>query len=363
MLERLKPMFKVWLEKDGIYLIGKEEAKILEGIKVYGSFMATAKALGISYAYAWNSVDKIAKLLGKEMVRARKGGYKGGGGAELTKDANKLLKEYKNVERKVANLLGNLKEERIFSKELEVPDFAIIGSNCVGINIIIELMRRKRDFSYGIESVGSTAGLTAIMLNECDVAGIHLLDEVTGEYNIPLIRRYHLNNRVVLVRGYRREQGLIVGERARERISGLEDLVKSKLRIVNRNLGSGTRTLFDFKLRNLCIKEGLSFSKVVENIKGYDVELKSHIEVAKAVYEGRADVGFGIKTVAKIFNLEFIPVAEEWFDFIIDKRRMNKPLVKLFLKILASNEFKQKLRKRTTGLKATKDTGKVIEIS
>jgi putative molybdopterin biosynthesis protein len=128
--------------------------------------------------------------------------------------------------------------------------------------------------------------------------------------------------------------------------------------MVNRTLGSGTRALQDMLLRRAVEKRGLKFNAVVKRIKGYSVEVHTHTEVAKAVAEGKADLGFGVKYAAQIYGLDFIPITQEYFDFVAEETRLRKPLLKLFMEKLASKEFKNEAEK--TGLHTLDNTGMVI---
>jgi putative molybdopterin biosynthesis protein len=360
-MSRFTPRFEVWLEVDGKRVIGSYEAKILDGIQKLGSFMAASKAVGVSYAHAWNLVDNMKRVLGEPIVEARKGG-EFGGGARLTEAGLNLLNEYYELEKKVRGSVEGAPAEAerkgVIRRTLELPEFTIIGSDCVGLEILVGLMRRERSFTYEIVRVGSSGGLSAIMLGEADVAGIHLLDEESGEYNTPFLRRYWIADRAALIRGYLREIGLIVAKGNPKNIQDIQDLLRRDVRMVNRTLGSGTRALQDMLLRRAVEKRGLKFNEVVKRIKGYSVEVYTHAEVAKAVAEGKADAGFGVKYAAQKYGLDFIPVTQEHFDFVVEERRLRKPLLKLFLKKLASKDFKKEAEK--VGLHTLDNTGIII---
>jgi putative molybdopterin biosynthesis protein len=360
-MSRLIPRFEVWLEVDGRRVIGSSEAKILEGIQRLGSFMAASKAVGVSYAHAWNLVDEMRRILGQPIVEAKRGG-EFGGGARLTEAGLSLLNEYYELEKRVRESVegssAGAERRGVIRRRIKLPEFTIIGSDCVGLEILVGLMRRERSFTYEIVRVGSSAGLSAIMLGEADVAGIHLLDEETGEYNTPFLRRYWIADRAALIRGYLREIGLIVAKGNPKNIHSIQDLLRRDIRMVNRTLGSGTRALQDMLLRRAVEKRGLKFNEVVKKIRGYSVEVHSHAEVAKAVAEGRADVGFGVKYAAQKYGLDFIPITQERFDFVVEERRLRKPLLKLFIEKLASKEFKGEAEK--VGLHTLDDTGEII---
>jgi len=158
----------------------------------------------------------------------------------------------------------------------------------------------------------------------------------------------------VLVRGYDREQGLIVSGGNPKKILSVGDILNPDVSFINRDPGSGTRILLDIELAKLGdVKE------ISKKINGYEILAKTHSAVASAVAYGKADVGFGIKTVADQYNLDFIPLKEEKYDFAIPKNKLEKAEVQRFLEVLRSGEFKNKL-KELSGLKTNSETGKII---
>ncbi len=356
--------FTAWLKHNGEYLIGEKEARILECINTIGSFMGTAKSLGISYAHAWNTIDRISKILGEQIIEARRGG-ESGGGARLTEAGLLILKEYKNLEKQIAESLSYREKRpmvrsKLFSYDVKVPDLSIIGSHCIGIEIIIDLLMKELKFSPELACVGSSGGLAAVMLGEADIAGVHLLDDETGQYNVPFLKRYFIDDKAVVVRGYLREQGFLVAKGNPKNIGGFEDLLRKDVKFVNRSLGSGTRAILDREMKKIAERMGIKPKEVSQKVRGYDMEVKSHIEVAKAVSRGKADVGLGIRAVSKKYELDFIPLAEEYFDFVIDKKRLKKPLVNSFIEMLGSERFKTEVEKSAPGIKIIKETGNLI---
>jgi len=188
-VNELKPGFQVWLEADGKRIFGRQEAEILEGIKKLGSFMATARSIGVSYAHTWNTIDHVSSVLGEHLVEARKGGEYGGG-AKLTEAGLKILEDYYGLERQVGEFLSgssasNARDIFESKKKTELPEFTVIGSDCVGVKLLVDMMLKKEQFSSEVVGVGSSGGLAAVMLGETDVAGVHLLDE--DRYNIQIL--------------------------------------------------------------------------------------------------------------------------------------------------------------------------------
>jgi putative molybdopterin biosynthesis protein len=179
--------------------------------------------------------------------------------------------------------------------------------------------------------VGSMGGLNAAKRGECDVAGIHLMDPATGEYNRPL-----LTEALALIPGYGRMQGIVFrrgdarfeGRAPAEAIRAARD--DAGCVMVNRNAGSGTRIIVDKLLGGA-------------RPAGYGVQTKSHNAVAVAVAQGRADWGIAIDTVARQYGLGFVPVQEERYDFIVPQTRLDRPAVRAFRDLLASPEIRAEL--------------------
>jgi putative molybdopterin biosynthesis protein len=248
---------------------------------------------------------------------------------------------------------------RLFSEEIKPADLMVIGSHCVGIDVIFRLLRKKNpELRLKIINAGSTGGILAVKRGEADVAGMHLLDE-SGEYNIPHLKRYGVRD-ALLVKGYLREQGIIVARGNPMEIESVEDIVERSATIVNRNRGSGTRTLFDMQLREIAERRGESFEDLTERIKGYEIEAKSHSSVAVAVLVGKADAGIGIRTVAERYGLDFIPLRAEEYDFLIPKERFEMEKVREFLSILKSEEFSKSL---PPGLRTYERTGEILALN
>ncbi len=228
-------------------------------------------------------------------------------------------------------------------KGARISDISVIGSHCLGLEL---LLAELRDRGYQVKSVflGSTGGFKAISRREADIAGVHALDPETWEYNIPFIGKFSLENKVSLVRGYVREQGLILPKENPKRIESLRDLLeRDDLTFINRNKGSGTRILFDALIEKEAKALGISFKEAIRRIRGYWSEAKSHSAVAAAVYYGLADVGLGIKTAAALYGLDFIHLADERYDFLIRKSSLEKKAVKSFLDLLGDPNIKKKL--------------------
>jgi len=209
-----------------------------------------------------------------------------------------------------------------------------IGSHDNTLDILANLLK-KRSHSYSLSSahVGSMGGIMAIKKMEAHVAGTHLLDEPTGEYNVPFIKRLLGDVPLLLVNLVYRQQGLIVRSGNPKGIRGIEDLTRKGIVFINRQLGSGTRLLTDKCLRD----SGMD----PREIEGYDREEYTHMGVASAVATGVADAGMGILSAAIALGQEFIPVAKERYDLIIRGEYIETPKIQSLLDILKTDgEFR-----------------------
>jgi len=249
----------------------------------------------------------------------------------------------------------------LFSLMFQATDLVFIGSHCIGLDILFSCLRRRTPtLSFKIINTGSIGGLQAVKRGEADVAGVHLLDESTGEYNLPFLHQYGMAETATLIRGYNREQGFIVPKGNPKRIKSFEDLLRDDISFINRNLGSGTRLLIDLNLRKVAEAKGLDLSQVTNRIRGYRIEARSHSAVALAILNGKGDVGFGIRTAAEIYGLDFIKYANEKYDFLVPKRRLGRNPVKQLVSELRSIEFRSELERSAPGLVTTEETGRVI---
>ncbi|MGB9791901.1 MAG: molybdopterin biosynthesis protein [Thermacetogeniaceae bacterium] len=207
-----------------------------------------------------------------------------------------------------------------------------VGSHDPLLDMIASFMREKSTgFRLVSSHVGSMSGLTALKRGEAHLAGIHLLDEETGEYNLPFVKRILGDGRAVLVNLAYRIQGLMVPRGNPLGLSGLGDLTRAGVRFVNRQRGSGTRLLLDYLLR----KEGIS----PQEISGYDREEYTHMAVAVAVASGSADAGLGIQAAAAALGLDFVPIGEERYDLCIPLEFWDAKGVVAVREILTDRDF------------------------
>lgn len=226
-----------------------------------------------------------------------------------------------------------------------------IGSHDLILDVIQDLMmRRGTAASLSSTHVGSMGGLMALRKGEAHVAPIHLLSHEDGQYNLPFIRNMFQGEEMALIKGVGRTQGIMVKKGNPMNIHSIEDL--TCCRFVNRQRGAGTRLLFDYELN----KRGVN----PESISGYDREAATHMAVAAAVKSESADAGMGIYSSAEALDLDFIAIGEEEYDFALPKKFLDLPQIKIFVEVLSSAAFKEKLQE--LGGYTTDGCGEVIFI-
>jgi putative molybdopterin biosynthesis protein len=201
------------------------------------------------------------------------------------------------------------------------------------IDIIGGLMHKK-DSRYSVSSahVGSMGGLMALRRGEAHIAPVHLLDEATGTYNASYIKKLLPGSKVVLIKGVKRIQGMMVKVGNPKGINSFKDFTRTEVQFVNRQKGAGTRILVDYMLN----KSGID----PDSILGYEREMTTHMAVAAAVSSGSADVGVGVLSAAKAMGLDFIPIGEEEYDFAVPEKYLELDMFRQFVNIIKSEEFK-----------------------
>jgi putative molybdopterin biosynthesis protein len=218
-----------------------------------------------------------------------------------------------------------------------------IGSH----DLIMDIVADKMKLSSG--HVGSMGGIMAMRRNECHISPIHLLDEDTGEYNTSYIQKYFAGRKMALIKGVKRLQGLIVQKGNPEHIKDFKDLTRENIRFINRQRGSGTRILLDYH----CKKIGIN----VNDIKGYEREMTTHMTVSISIKTGTANVGMGIYSAARAMDLDFIPIAYEDYDFLVPYEYLEDEKMKSFIRILKSDDFRNNVL--SLGGYALENTGEI----
>ena len=258
---------------------------------------------------------------------------------------------------RIPNHIEGLKDHETATAELLRPissvrhTIVIVGSHDNTLDVLADKI--KANFSHLTVSsshVGSMGGLMAIKRGACHLAGSHLLDTEDGSYNVSYVQKYLSGIDVKLVNLVYRDQGLIVRRGNPKGIKGIEDLARNDISFINRQAGSGTRILLDYRLSQI----GINPAEII----GYQHEEFTHMAVAVAVLSGTVDAGLGIYAAATALDLDFIPVVTEQYDLIIPAEHLESENIQLMLETINSPVFKRRVEE--LGGYSTEKTGEII---
>ncbi len=243
---------------------------------------------------------------------------------------------------RIPSLSEGVEESREVEVELFRPlevilqNVVMVGSHDLTLDLLANLLREfYPPIFLSSQSVGSLGGLLALKNGFCHLAGTHLLDPETGEYNIPYLRTYLGEMKVKVINLVYREQGLMVQRNNPKGLRSLKDLLREDISFINRQKGSGTRILLDHELKKLSIEP--------TQIRGYEREEYTHMAVASLVASGMVDAGLGILSSAKALNLDFIPVSKERYDLVIPSIYLNEEKVEKVIETIRSKKFKEEV--------------------
>ena len=228
----------------------------------------------------------------------------------------------------------------------------VIGSHDNTVDLLANGLMGLEDPLYLASShVGSMGGLMALKSGSTMVAGAHLFDPETEDYNFPFIRKYLPDMDLIVVNLAIRHQGFIVAPGNPMGIISIEDLVRQKARFVNRQRGAGTRILFDHALKQA--------GKSPADIVGYASEEFTHMALAANVLTGAADCGLGIFAAARALGLGFAPLARERYDLLIPKAHFNDPKIQTLLAMIRQDAIKEQIE--SLGGYETTLTGQIMQ--
>ncbi len=258
---------------------------------------------------------------------------------------------------RIPNHIEGLKDHETATAELLRPYSAvrhtivIVGSHDNTLDVLADKIKANYNhLTVSSSHVGSMGGLMAIKKGVCHLAGSHLLDTEDGSYNVSYVQKYLPGIDVKIVNLVYRDQGLIVRRGNPKGIKGIEDLARRDISIINRQAGSGTRILLDYRLSQI----GINPAEII----GYQHEEFTHMAVAVAVLSGTVDTGLGIFAAAKALDLDFIPVVTEQYDLIIPLAHFETENIQLMLETINTREFKRCVEQ--LGGYSTEKTGEFI---
>ena len=258
---------------------------------------------------------------------------------------------------RIPNHIEGLKDNELATAELLRPlpsvrrTIVAVGSHDNTLDILADQIKAKHShLTFSSSHVGSMGGLMAIKRGVCHLAGSHLLDPEDGSYNLSYVKKFLAQLDIKLVNLVFRDQGLMVKRGNPKGIKGIEDLARKEIAFINRQAGSGTRILLDYRLEQSGIDPG--------QINGYQHEEFTHMAVAVAVLSGTVDTGLGIHAAAAALDLDFIPVVTEQYDLVIPTAHFESENIQLLLETINTVEFKNRVE--ALGGYSTRKTGEIV---
>ncbi|MFL7839168.1 MAG: substrate-binding domain-containing protein [Candidatus Promineifilaceae bacterium] len=227
-----------------------------------------------------------------------------------------------------------------------------VGSHDLAIEYLAEEVSKENDYQLSTSFRGSLGGLIALARGEGDIAGSHLWDKESNQYNIPYVQRVLPGERIALVTVAGRSFGLMLPPGNPQSVSSLLDLTNPEVRWINRQPGSGTRVWLDTQLKQLDLDPA--------KIKGYNESRTTHNEIAEAITNGEATAGLGIQAAATPYDLDFIPLAQEHYQLVIPEMVWEMAVCQHLLQILQKEQFKETIK--NFGGYDTAETSKTIWI-
>lgn len=230
---------------------------------------------------------------------------------------------------------NHLAEVHVFQPGLEEGKRLLVAGCDPGISLLVQHLGRYDDVDMIVAPSSSQQALEWLKQGKVHVAGTHLRDSSSGEYNLPAIKRLFSGGGVRVVTFAIWEQGLVVASGNPKNIRGVEDLVRKGIRIMNREKGAGSRDLLDQKLGDAGI--------LAAQVAGYDRIAYGHLPAALAVSAGEADCCIATRSAARAFGLSFLPLATERYDLVMRRQYANLPAVQALLDVLNRAAVRKKL--------------------
>ena len=226
---------------------------------------------------------------------------------------------------------GRLLARILEPKGLTVPAVLLAGCSPALAMLKQRLDNRYRDVRIYWINANSMASLQALAKGFIHGAGVHIYDEETGEYNLPIVKKTLQQTSYMVVNLCYGEQGFVVSRGNPKGIDDFGDLSRPDVRIVNREVGAETRRLLDAGLK----QRGLLSSQV----PGYNFQVQTHQEVVQAVALGGADCGIALRPLARLYKLDFIPLSRERYDLVFLLENVKQAGVQAILECLQKPDF------------------------
>lgn len=307
-----------------------EVLRLLAAIQRLGHIAGACQECDVSYRHAWGVLRKAENMFGQELLHTQRRK-----GSRLSQFAQQLLVANHRAETHLAPVLENVAEQVC----TELDSFArhttkrlrLHASHGFAVEELMQMAAQLPESPVELRYRTAVEALAALGQNECDIAGFQV---PAGHYEKPALQHYRpwLNaDQHALIYLATRETGMFVQRGNPKNIRSVADLTRSGIRFVNRQAGSGTRLLLSLMLDEHAIDP--------KQIDGYDSSEFTHMAIAAHVASGMADVGLGVQTAAWRTGLDFLPLAQERYFFVVRRDKLELPAMQKLFKLLASEVY------------------------
>ena len=327
---RIRPQWTISEEDESVEQQMPVLLKLLAGVYEHGSLSKACLASGVSYRYAWGLVKNGARLFGVPLVHLTRGQ-----GASLTTLGEKLVWADRRIAARLAPIFDSLSAE--LAAEFErvradaQPVLRIHASHGYAVAILRDLLA-ARNVPVELHFRTSVDAFASMCQSKCEIAGFHVPNGALQAPTLEPFTRLFKPRTQTLINLITRRQGLMVAKGNPKAIHTIADLARPGIRFVNRQQGSGTRTLLEVLLQRDAIDS--------HAINGYEIVEFTHDAVAAYIASSMADVGFGVEPGARKFDLDFVPLVNERYFLACHTSALTTDPVKQVLSILRGNEFR-----------------------
>jgi molybdate-binding protein/DNA-binding XRE family transcriptional regulator len=223
----------------------------------------------------------------------------------------------------------------VFGKDQAIQKRLVLAGCDPATSLLSSMVERISGVEIVSAAASSKLALTWLKEEKVHIAGSHLEDARTGEFNVPVVREMFPDEDMLIVTFARWEEGFVVASGNPKKVLRAEDLSKKRVRLLNRELGSGSRALLDRLLK----ESGQSASQIA----GYDRVAFGHLAAAYGVLSGEADVCLATRSAAQTFGLDFLPLHQARYDLVMRKSAADLPVISSFLDVLQRATLRRKL--------------------
>lgn len=222
-----------------------------------------------------------------------------------------------------------------FKQETPDPKKLVLAGCDPAIGLVSQMVKEQSGVEIIPAAASSKLALNWLHDHQVHIAGSHLEDALTGEFNLPFLRREFPHDDLTVVTFAHWDEGLVIARGNPKQIQTMADLARKDVSLINRETGSGSRTLLDRLLKDAGVPS--------KRVTGYEKVAYGHLAVAYSVLTGEADCCLATRSAAKTFGLDFIPLQGERYDLVMHRQTLELPAIQVFLDVLQKSALRRKL--------------------